>query len=215
MAKKNKDLALVFIILLAMAVFSPMFIVNSLGVFDFWWWMTSNLVFMIFVSAILYKDYVPGIIKDFSKGMPKKLMWGVLSAAFLYLVFLVGNFFSNLLFTSAESEISGIYAFKGDASRMRILLLMLFIIGPGEELFWRGFLQDRLMKRFKPIYGFIIATTLYTLIHVLTGNFMLIMAAMVAGLFWGWMYYRFKSIAANVISHVVWDITIFLILPIS
>lgn len=215
MTKKKKDIVLVFIILLAMTVFSPMFIVNSLGSFDFWWWMTSNLVLMICVSAFIYKDYFPAIIKDFSESIPKKLMWGVLSAVFLYLVFLVGNFFSNLLFTTAGSEISGIYAFKGDASRVRIFVLMLLVIGPGEELFWRGFLQDRLMKRFKPIYGFIIATALYTLIHVLTGNFMLVMAAMVAGLFWGWMYYRFRSIAANVISHVIWDITIFLLLPIS
>lgn len=213
--KKNNKLSLLFIILLAMAVFSPLFIVNNLGRFDFWWWMTSNLVLMIGVSSVLFRDYVPQMIKDFSVGFPKKLMWGLFSAAALYLVFLAGNYFSNLLFSTAESEISGIYAFKGGASKMRILLLMLFIIGPGEELFWRGFLQDRLMKRFKPIYGFIIATALYTLVHILTGNFMLIMAALVAGLFWGWMYYRFKSIAMNVISHVVWDITIFLILPIS
>lgn len=215
MTQKNTDHALLFIIILAMLVFSPMFIINHVGRFDFWWWMTSNLLLLTGISAILFKDYIPGMLKDFSTGFIKKFLWGIISAVVLYLVFLAGNYFSNLLFSTAESEISGIYAFKGDASRLRIFLLMLLVIGPGEELFWRGFLQDRLMRRFKPIYGFIIATTLYTLVHVLTGNFMLIMAALVAGLFWGWMYYRFKSIAANIISHIVWDITIFLILPIS
>lgn len=75
--------------------------------------------------------------------------------------------FSNLLFSNASSEISGIYAFKGNASNLRIFLLIL------------------------------------------------VMAALVAGIFWGWMYYRFRSVAANVVSHVVWDIVIFLIIPIS
>ena len=198
-----------------MTAFSVMFVVQEIGKFDFWWWMSLNLVVAITAAAMVYRQYIPEILKDFNKNILRKILWGAVSAALLYLVFLAGNYFANLLFSNASSEISGIYAFKGDASSVRILLLMMFIIGPGEELFWRGFLQEQLMRRMKPVYGFVLATLLYTLVHVLTGNFMLVMAALVAGVFWGWVYYRFRSIAVNVISHVVWDIVIFLILPIS
>ncbi len=211
----KKSGALILIILFALSSFSVMFVMQEIGKFDFWWWMSANLVMIIGISALIFRKYLPSALADFSSNFPKKLMWGLLSAVFLYLVFFAGNFFSNILFSTADIEISGIYDFKGDASKLRIFALLLLVIGPGEELFWRGFLQHQLMRRFKPVYGFIIATLLYTLVHVLTGNFMLVMAAMVAGLFWGWMYYRFKSIAVNIISHVVWDITIFLILPIS
>ena len=215
MTDKHRGTALLLITLFALGSFSIMFILKEIGAFDFWWWMSSNLVLMISGSALLFKDYFPEIIKDFKSQFPLKLMWGLLSAAALYLVFMVGNYFSEILFSTAAGEISSIYDFKGDASKLRILVLMLVVIGPGEELFWRGFLQAQLMKRLKPAWGFVLATVLYTLVHVLTGNFMLVMAAMVAGVFWGWVYYRFKSITVNIISHVVWDVTIFLILPIG
>jgi hypothetical protein len=42
---------------------------------------------------------------------------------------------------------------------------------------------------------------------------MLIVAALVAGLFWGWMYMRYNSMVMNIVSHTVWDIAVFLILP--
>lgn len=215
MDKQLNISTLLIISVLAITSFSIMFVFQEIGRFDFWWWMSTNIVLAIAASSLVLKQYIPETLSDFKKKLLLKFMWGILSAAFLYLVFLAGNFFSNLIFSTASTEISGIYDFKGDASKLRIFLLMLVIIGPGEELFWRGFLQEQLMRRMKPVYGFILATVLYTAVHVLTGNFMLVMAALIAGVFWGWMYYRFRSIAANVISHVVWDIAIFLVIPIG
>ncbi len=215
MDQQLKGRSLLIFAVLAIVSFSIMFIFQGIGAFDFWWWMSSNIALSLLAASLLYKQYIQEILADLKKKFLLKLLWGILSAAFLYLVFLAGNYFSNLMFSTASTEVSGIYDFKGDASKLRIFLLMLVIIGPGEELFWRGFLQEQLMRRMKPVYGFILATIIYTAVHVLTGNFMLVMAAMVAGIFWGWMYYRFRSITANVISHVVWDIVIFLIIPIG
>jgi membrane protease YdiL (CAAX protease family) len=44
---------------------------------------------------------------------------------------------------------------------------------------------------------------------------MLILAALIAGLFWGFMYYRYRSLLANVVSHTVWDVAVFLVFPFS
>jgi len=192
-----------------------MFVIRAAGSFDFWWWMSANLILFTGLSAILFRDYLPGVSVDFTSGLPRKLILGVVSAFLLYLVFLLGNFISGQIIPNASSEIDSIYAFKGGASSWRILILMLLVIGPGEELFWRGFLQEQLSKRMGRVSGYLLATVLYTGVHVFTGNFILIMAALVAGAFWGWMYLKFRSIAANVISHVIWDITIFLLIPIS
>jgi membrane protease YdiL (CAAX protease family) len=54
---------------------------------------------------------------------------------------------------------------------------------------------------------------LYTGVHIFTGNFMLVMAAFICGLFWGWMYLKYNSMVINVVSHTVWDIVVFLVLP--
>jgi membrane protease YdiL (CAAX protease family) len=63
------------------------------------------------------------------------------------------------------------------------------------------------------MWGFILATSLYTAVHVATGNMVLVLAALVCGIFWGWLYMRYKSMLINVVSHTVWDILVFLILP--
>ena len=42
---------------------------------------------------------------------------------------------------------------------------------------------------------------------------MLVLAAAVCGLFWGYLYMRTGSALLVVVSHTVWDIAVFLIVP--
>ncbi|MCK5077687.1 MAG: CPBP family intramembrane metalloprotease, partial [Calditrichia bacterium] len=135
--------------------------------------------------------------------------------AILYLVFYFGNHISRYIFTFAGTNIDNVYSFKGTASPLRIALLMLLIIGPGEELFWRAFVQRRLQTDFGKWKGFIIASLIYTLVHVASGNMMLVLAAGVCGFFWGYLYYRTNSVLLNVISHTIWDLGIFILLPMN
>jgi membrane protease YdiL (CAAX protease family) len=128
-------------------------------------------------------------------------------------VFFVGNYLSRNIFTFAGSGIQDVYAFKMGVSKFRIALLMIFIIGPGEELFWRGFLQRNLQIKVGKYVGFSLATSIYTLIHLGSGNVMLVLAAGVCGLFWGYLYLRYNSMVLNVISHTLWDISVFLWFP--
>ena len=201
------------ITLLAIALFSPMFILHDAGPVDFWWWMSGNLVILISLSFILDRSYLPLLKADFTSGVMRKAGTGLLSAAFLYLLFFVGNYLSRRWFDFAGSGIEDVYDFKGDASALRIAALMILIIGPGEEIFWRGYLQRQFAARWGEWPGLVIALVIYTGVHVLTGNFMLIMAAFICGLFWGWLYLRYKSMLINVVSHTVWDITVFLLFP--
>jgi len=92
---------------------------------------------------------------------------------------------------------------------------MTLLIGPGEELFWRGFLQRRLQSHKGPFTGLLLSTAVYTLVHVGSGNLMLVLAAGICGLFWGYLYLRTGSIVINVVSHTAWDIAIFLLLPLG
>ena len=204
---------LLLITSLAILLFSPMFVLRGMGSFDFWWWMSSNLVVLITLALLLDPSYPDFLKKDFSKDLFKKFLYGLLSAVLLYLLFFIGNKLSRLMFDFAGEGISNVYAFKGDAQGIRIALLMLLIIGPGEELLWRGFLQNNLQTRLGKWQGYALATVIYTGVHVLTGNIMLILAALIAGLFWGWMFMKYNSMVMNIISHTIWDISVFLIFP--
>lgn len=204
---------IITITLLSILLFSPMFVIHQIGALDFWWWMSGNLIILITLGLILDKSYA-GILKtDFSKDVIKKAAIGLVSAAFLYLLFFVGNYLSRKWFDFAGTGISNVYDFKGNASAIRIAVLMILIIGPGEEIFWRGYLQRNLAAKWGKWPGLVLALVLYTGVHVFTGNFMLIMAALICGLFWGWLYLKYESMLINVISHTLWDIVVFLLLP--
>ena len=211
----KKNASLIVIMITAVALFVPLFITRGINGFDFWWWMSFNLIILIAISVMADKSLQSDFANDFSRDLLKKIIMGISSALFLYLVFFFGNIFSRSLFPFAGTDISNVYQFKGGASSLRIALLMLFIIGPGEELFWRGFIQRQFQSRFGGLPGFICATAVYSAVHVGSGNPMLVLAAMTCGLFWGLLYLRYRSMVLNITSHVLWDIAVFLVFPFS
>ncbi len=142
------------------------------------------------------------------------ILIGLVAAAVLYGVFFIGDRLSSLLFSFAKPQVIGIYGTKSQASHLTIGLLLLFWIGPAEEIFWRGFVQRRLSGWLGEWRGLAIATLIYALIHVWSFNFMLIMAALICGLFWAWMFKTYRSVWPGIISHAVWDVVIFVVLPI-
>ncbi len=175
--------------------------------------MSLNLVFLTAFLHITDRTFWDDIRADFKKNSGSKLLLGILSAFFLYGIFWLGNSLSRSLFAFAGLGIEDIYSFKNGVSPLRIALLMTFIIGPGEEIFWRGGFQRLLQKRWGAFPGFFGAAALYTLVHAGSGNIMLILAAAVCGLYWGWLYLKTNSILLVAASHTVWDILIFLVFP--
>ena len=139
----------------------------------------------------------------------------LVSAAVLYMVFFVGNAVAPYVVPGEHAQVGGIYGLGEGSSRIWIFLLLFFVTGPGEEVFWRGFLQDALQKRLRPLTGYLAATAVYGGVHVFSGNLMLTLAALVAGAFWGALYLWRKDLAFLIVSHSVWSAVIFAILPIT
>jgi membrane protease YdiL (CAAX protease family) len=146
---------------------------------------------------------------------PRYLWLGPLSALLLYGIFWLGKEFSTLLFPFASKQISNVYFNKAQLDARAIGLLLLFIMGPAEEIYWHGFVQRSLSRRFGPWEGLFLTTTLYSLVHIVALNFMLLAAAAVCGFFWGWLYQREQSLIPVILSHSLWDVLIFVIFPLS
>lgn len=139
---------------------------------------------------------------------------GLASAALLYGVFWAGHILSVSIIPGAPAQVGDIYGLGAGTRRLWILLLLLFVTGPGEELFWRGFLQEVLMERWGRRRGFLAAVALYGGVHVFSMNVMLIGAACVAGTFWGLLYLWRRRLAAPIVSHSLWSAFIFGVVPI-
>ncbi len=148
-----------------------------------------------------------------------QLLGGIVIAFALWGIFWIGDKVSAWMFAFARPEVDSVYAMKTGLPTWLIAVLLLCLIGPAEELFWRGYVQ-RTMSR---ILGgknpedkaFIITAVIYALVHIWSFNFMLIMAALVAGLVWGLIYrLRPQALPALIISHALWDALVFVLLPI-
>lgn len=143
----------------------------------------------------------------------KNILIGIVSAGILYGIYAGGNYLSQQIFHFARPEISSIYDIRNEGQIVIISLVLLFITSPAEELFWRGFLQRWAMSKFGQSRGWLVAAAIYGAVHILSGNFMLTMAAWIAGLFWGLLYWKTGSIFACIISHALWTVSIFVLWP--
>ncbi len=145
----------------------------------------------------------------------RHLWLGPLSAVLLYGVFWLGKEFSTLLFPFASKQISTVYFNKAQLDVRAIGLLLFFIMGPAEEIYWHGFVQRSLGRRFGSWRGLFLTAAVYSLVHIFALNFMLLVAAAVCGFYWGWLYQREQSLIPVILSHSIWDVLIFLIFPLS
>ncbi len=177
-------------------------------------WLTMALSGVILTSmSLAFSPELRSALKENFRVSDIPL--GVAIGALLWGVFWVGDKVAVWMFPFADGEIGSIYAMRDGMDYLTIGLLLLFVVGPAEEIFWRGFVQERLGQRWSPTLGFIITTAIYALAHIWSLNFMLIVAAGVAGGVWGLLYRLFpKRLWALVISHAVWDVAVFLVFPI-
>ncbi|MFZ5944616.1 MAG: CPBP family intramembrane glutamic endopeptidase [Bacillota bacterium] len=203
---KIKDFKIIVTILLAIIFW---YLTFSVQLLNFWLSMSIAATTLSFLAINWGGN--PFKREDFNI---RTIMIGTVSAIILYGVFLIGNFLSQLLFDFAKPQVSSIYNIRTQAEAIYITLVLLFITSPGEEIFWRNYLQRWSMQKFGQFKGWIIASLIYAGVHISSGNFMLVMAALIAGLFWGYIYWKENNTLAVTISHALWTTGIFVFLPV-
>lgn len=214
-----KNVPLTLSIALAFVLWTLMFSPWTASFIPFWPTMCVSAL-ILSTLAFLFTERTPREPKP-DKRVPILRLWmeniliGITIAAVLWGVFWVGDKVSQWMFPSfARTQVNSIYGMKTDINPWLLSCLLLFLIGPAEELFWRGYVQKALMKRWN-IWGAVLAIALYALVHLFSLNFMLIMAALVCGVVWGGLFYLFpRRFPALVISHALWDAAVFVWFPI-
>ena len=201
---------LVFTIVLAAVLWSIMFLPVTAPHINFWWMMKASACTLSILSSI----FNPGWWKRV-KISGRGVLEGVAIAVALWGIFWAGDKLSRLMFNFARPQVDLIYGMKEGESPWLLTALMLFLIGPAEEIFWRGYVQEKLQQRWNPNAGFVVTTAIYALVHAGSCNFMLIMAALVAGAVWGLLYRLFPNrFFPIILSHALWDVAVFVWFPI-
>lgn len=201
---------LVFTIVLAAVLWAVMFSPLTAPYVNFWWMMTASALTLSILSTCFNRGWWHAV--RFGWG---EVLAGVGIAAALWGIFWTGDKVSSWLFDFARPQVDLIYGMKEGESLWLLSLLMLVLIGPAEEIFWRGYVQRTLSARWSPDAGFAVTTLVYALVHAASCNFMLVMAAAVAGVVWGGLYRLFpRRLGAIIVSHAIWDVAVFVWFPI-
>ena len=197
-------------IIVAAVLWTIMFTPWTAPYVNFWWMMAGSASLLTLLATL----FAPGWWRQL-RFTPSNIMFGILIAVVLWGVFWLGDKLSQQMFDFARPQVDTIYGMKDGESPWLLTALLLLLIGPAEEIFWRGYVQRSLSQYWNPNVGFVVTTLVYTVVHAGSLNFMLVMAAFVAGAVWGLLYRMYPNrLTALIISHALWDVAVFVWFPI-
>jgi membrane protease YdiL (CAAX protease family) len=131
---------------------------------------------------------------------------GVAGAVALYGVFWVGNAGLRRWLPAIATEVGELYALRSVPTAEPLPIpLVLLLVGPCEELFWRGLVQARA--------GFVVALVCYAAVHLWERKTVLVLAAVAGGAFWGALFAWRGTLVAPIVSHALWDLAVVVWFP--
>lgn len=201
---------LCFTLVVAAVLWAVMFSPQTMPLINFWEMMAGSALTLAVLACPFDRNWLKESVWN-----PQSLLLGIALAAALWGVFWTGDKVAAWLFDFARPQVDMIYGLKESTNPLFLTLLLLLVTGPAEEIFWRGYVQRTISHRWNPNAGFAITTAVYALVHAASCNFMLIMAALVAGIVWGGLYRLFpRRLPVLIVSHAVWDAAVFVWFPI-
>jgi hypothetical protein len=85
----------------------------------------------------------------------------------------------------------------------------------GEELAWRGVVQEVAEQRVGRTSAAVLTAVAYALAHAPTGSSLLVVTALGCGLVWGWLRAATGSLVPSVVCHLIWDVVVLLLFPLA
>lgn len=171
----------------------------------FWYIFTASMLFLISYSILVER------MED-NASVLTYMIFGILSGMLIYGVFWIGDSLSDYFQLPFSNQITKLYDRYSPTEFWHYILLVLIIV-PGEEIFWRGFVQKRILTHTNAIVSIVLSTLLYASVQFYSGQLILVIAALVGGLFWGTLYAWKRSVPLVIISHLTFGLLSFLIFP--
>ena len=172
----------------------------------FWYLYAFTLLVGIAVALVFgkFEDQLPTW---------KYLIYGTGYGTITYGLVKLGYMILPSIDSSVTKDVSKFLATYGPTNIWHYLMLI-FIVVIGEEIFWRGYVQQQLKRFTSPVYAVFITALLFSLSLAVSGFIPGALAAIVAGLLWGALYEWKKSLPLVIVAHLVFVLLLFLILPI-
>ncbi|EIJ81701.1 CAAX amino terminal protease family protein [Bacillus methanolicus PB1] len=203
MKKCASDLTLIIGIILAHLLLFFTFKDKSV----FWYMLTASMLLLISYSIVKenFDDHASFI---------NFLSYGIGSGLVLFGVFLAGNGLIDGLHLPFKNDVNKLYNRFSPTEIWHYIVLILVII-PGEEIFWRGFVQKRISRHLNRTLSIAIAALLYASVNIYSEFMILPFAAFISGIYWGFLYAWKKSISLVIVSHLVFNLFLLVFMPLK
>lgn len=175
---------------------------------SFWYRVTLSSLLLALFASLAEREMISEAVEGLRV---EELVKGFVAGSLLYAVFYMGY---SVLRSFLEVGASNVYIFRLESPTI-IIASSLVLTSFCEEYFWRAYVQRRLTASHGDTTRVLTTTLAYALIHAPTMNAPLILAAFIAGLFWGIVYQRTGSLWLVVASHLAWTEMIFVLFPLG
>ncbi|WP_391120578.1 CPBP family intramembrane glutamic endopeptidase [Psychrobacillus sp. L3] len=172
---------------------------------EFWYFYTFTILFLMSIAYFYTK------IKDEVKTI-RYILLGISFGMLLYAIIAFGYKIIHILPILSTTSIDH-FITKFAPSTISEYLLLLILIAPGEELFWRGYIQQQLKRWFKPSYSVVISAALFSLSLVFSGFWLGVLGSFVVGIILGYLYEWKKSMQLIILAHITMLVLLFLVFP--
>ncbi len=195
-------------LLLCLCLAYLLLFISYLDLSKFWFTYTAAMTLLMILSILIEH---PDSQKQPLRNL---LLYGSLSGALMYGITWTASKWLPLLYPPLQIQLEDLYRLLSPASAWQYAVLILLII-PGEEIFWRGFVQRRIHGHITTIPSVLLAALLYTLPLVFSGNLLLVLAGIGGGLLWGTLYAWKKNLQMVIISHLLFDLLLLAVFPLQ
>lgn len=168
----------------------------------------------LYAFTILVGIAISLVLSNFKDDLEtwRYLLFGIGYGTILYGIVKFGNFLMPLIYSKHDKELAK-FLQTFEPQNIWHILLLVFVIVIGEEMFWRGYVQQKLKLWVKPFYAVLITSILFALSLELSGFMAGAIAAFIAGLILGLLYEWKKSLPLIIIAHETFVILLFIVLP--
>lgn len=174
-------------------------------------WLRMAIFYLVSCPLVIFTTKIQWA--DLVRPKWRYLAIGPGAAAVLYVLGWAGFTVLGILLPGTQEQTAEIYAWKDQISVPLAILLLVFVIIPGEEILWRGAVTVPLAAALGPIAGSVAGGIVFAIAHIATGSALIVMAALAMGTFWGLMTLRWRSLVPAGLCHLIWDLSVMFIVP--
>ncbi|MFW9991092.1 MAG: type II CAAX prenyl endopeptidase Rce1 family protein [Candidatus Odinarchaeota archaeon] len=208
LSKDSRELLIVYTI----AIVSFTVIFNDRTI-SFW----LKFCFMNLVLAVLALILDGNrILTKIRKGITewKQTFWrSGIWAFMIYFSLWAVHFYGLVMILTYLDQLDEIYRLLAPENRL-FLLISSAIIGPCEEIFWRGYFQQKMEDvQGNPSSALLTSSLLYAFVFISKGNLILFTGLFLAGLIMGFLYKKYRVIIDSALCHGFLYILVLVVFP--